>query len=64
MQKNENFGDVFTNLGDFPLNTDMLNVLMEEFTCHLYGHVKQNDIHEVIKCHFEQNLNLTALKNP
>ena len=39
MQKNEKFVDVFTNLVDFLLSTDTLDVL-EEFTCHLYGHVK------------------------
>ena len=44
MQKNKKFVDVFTNLADFPMNTDRLDIL-EEFTCHLYGHVKQNDIH-------------------
>ena len=45
MQKNEKFVDIFISLGDFPLDTDMLDVL-EEFTCHLYGHVQQNDVHE------------------
>ena len=41
----------------------MLDVL-EEFTCHLHGHVNQNDIHEVVKLYFEEKLNLTALKDP
>ena len=35
-----------------PLNTDTLDVL-KEFACHLYGHVKQNYIREVIRFHFE-----------
>ena len=50
-QKNEKFVDEFTNLGDFPLNTDTLYIL-ETFTYHLQGHVKQNDEHEVIKLPF------------
>ena len=45
MQKNEKFVDAFTNLGDFQYASDTLGVL-EKFTCHLYGHVKQNDEHE------------------
>ena len=53
MQKNGKFVDVFTNVGDFSLNIDTLDVY-EEFTYHLYGHVKQNDLHEVIKFHFEE----------
>ena len=28
------------------------DIVTEGFTCHLYGHVKQNDAHEVIKLHF------------
>ena len=51
IQKNEKFVDEFTNLGDFPLNTDTLDVL-EKFTYNLQGHVKQNDEHKVIKLHF------------
>ena len=60
MQKNEKFVDAFTNIRscirtlDFPMNTDTLNVF-QEFTCHLYGHVKLNDVHEVIKLHFGKN---------
>lgn len=38
---------VFGKLGDFNLSTDTLDVL-EEFTYHLNGHVKQNEVHEVI----------------
>ena len=50
----ENFIDVFTNFGGFPLNTDTFDVL-EEFSCHLYGHIKQNGVHEAIILHFEEN---------
>ena len=52
IQKNEKLFDVFISLRYFPLITDMLKVL-EEFTCHLNGHEKQNDINKVIKLHFE-----------
>ena len=38
---------------EISLNIDTLDVY-EEFTYHLYGHVKQNDLHEVIKFHFEE----------
>ena len=41
----------------------MLDVL-EEFICHLRGHVNQNDVHEVVKLYFEEKLNLTTLKDP
>ena len=57
MQKNKKFVGLSTNLGDFPLNTDTLDIF-EEFTCHLYGHVKMNDVHEFIKLHFGKNLTL------
>ena len=53
MQKNKKFVGVFTNPGDFTLNTDTFDVL-EEFTCYLLGHLKQNDLHDVIKLHFEE----------
>ena len=63
MQKNEKFVDTFTNLGDFPLNTDKLDVL-EKFTCYLYGHIKQNDVHEVIKLHFEEKTKPNCIEIP
>ena len=63
MQKNEKFVDVFTNLGDFPLNTDTLDVL-EEFTCHLYSHVKQNDIYEVTKLRFVEKTKPNCIERP
>ena len=53
MQKNKKFVRVFTNPRDFTLNTDTFNVL-EEFTCHLCCHVKQNDLHDIIKLHFDE----------
>ena len=69
MQKNEKFVDVFTNLRDSPLNTDTFDVL-EELTCiwsckcHVYGHVNQNDIHEVIKLHFEEKAKPNCIERP
>ena len=51
--KNEKFVNVFTNLGDFLLNTDPLDVL-GEFISHLYGHVRQNDVNEVVILHFQE----------
>ena len=63
MQKNEKIVDVYTNLGDFLLNTDTLDIL-EEFACHLYGHVKQNDVHEVIKLHYVEKNKLNCIERP
>ena len=63
MQKNQKFVDVFTNLIDFPLNTDTFDVL-QQFTCHLYGHAKQNDISEVIKLHFEGKTKPNCTERP
>ena len=63
MQKNQKLVDVFTNLGDSPLNTDTFDVL-EEFTCHLYSHVKQNDIYEVTKLHFEEKTKPNCIEKP
>ena len=60
IQKNQAFLDAFTNLGDFPLNTDTLDVL-EGCTCHLYGHAKQNEGHEVNKFTLSKNLNCNEL---
>ena len=63
IQKNQKFVDEFTNLGDFPLNTDTLDVL-EKFTYHLQGHVKQNDEHEVIKLHFVEKNKPSCIEWP
>lgn len=63
MQKNKQFVDVFTNLEHFPLSTDTFYVL-EEFTCPLCGHIQQNDVHEVIKLHFEKKTKLKCNERP
>ena len=63
MQKRGKFADVFTILTDFPLNTDTLD-LLEKFKCHLYGHLKQNDIHEFIKLHFEEKCKPDYIERP
>ena len=53
MNKHPRFVDAFGNLGTEPLNEETIATL-EEFTCHMYGHVKQTDINEVTKLHFEE----------
>ena len=53
IQKSKKIFDIFKSLEDFPLNTGVLDVF-EEFACHLYDHVKQSDVHEVINLHFEE----------
>ena len=63
MQKNKKSVDVFTNLGDFLLNTDTSDAL-EEFTCHLYGQVKQNGVLEVIKLHCEEKTKPDCIERP
>ena len=45
------------------MNTDTFDVL-EEFTRHLYGHVKQNDMHAVIKLHFEEKTKPNCIETP
>ena len=35
---------------------------MVELTCHLYGHVKENDVHEVIKRHLEEKTKPNCIK--
>ena len=52
----------FGKLGDFNLSTDTLDVL-EEFTYHLNGHVKQNEVHEVIQLDIEEKTK-PVLKDP
>ena len=44
------------------MNTDTFDVL-EEFTCHLYGH-KQNDVHEIIKLHVEEKAKANCFETP
>ena len=63
MQKSKTFVDVFTNLGDFALNADALDAL-KEFACHLYGHEKQKDVHDVIKRHFQEKNKLNCIERP
>ena len=62
LQKNGKFVDVFTNLGDFPLDTDTLSVFKE--SCYFYRHVKQNDVHEVIKLHFDEKTKPNCIERP
>ena len=38
--------------------------VLEEFTYHFYGHVKQNDVHEVIKLHFEEKTKPNCTERP
>ena len=54
---------VFGKLGDFNLSTDTLDVL-EEFTYHLNGHVKQNEVHEVIQLPIEEKTKPNCVERP
>ena len=48
MCKHERFTNAFKCLGEMPLTNDVIEII-EQYTCHLYGHTKQSDIHKVIK---------------
>ena len=52
MSGHEKFVNAFMTLGDLSLTNEIINII-EEFTCHLYGYIKQTNIHEVIKINFE-----------
>ena len=62
MQKTKKIA-VFGKLGDFNLSTDTLDVL-EEFTYHLNGHVKQNEVHEVIQLDIEEKTKPDCVERP
>ena len=63
MCKHERFTNAFKCLGEMPLTNDVIEII-EQYTCHLYGHTKQPDIHKVIKTHFESKTKPKPNKKP
>ena len=48
----------------FRRNATDIFLIIEEYTCHLYGYKKEADIHDVIKTHFKKKTKPKLSKKP
>ena len=64
MNKEQRFVDAFSALGSPPLTQEILDVVEEEFVCHMYGYTKQIKLHDVLKLLFEAKCKPKAIKEP